>query len=84
MFIGDFMNASPPQSLMNQLETFLNYSVDLGKLAPNYDILGEKQVEFTTSPGDKLYETLQKPPFDLHFNFNVSEAEKCSGLCGYF
>lgn len=73
-FLGDFMEFTPPQTLIETLETFLNYATDLGKLEKDFKLYGERQVQRnTTSPGDKLYEILQQPPFDTHFDFNITE-----------
>lgn len=67
LFIGEFTDVSPPQALIKKLQAFLQYAVDLGKLNPDYDLYGERQLEMTTSPGDKLYDILQNPPFEQHF-----------------
>lgn len=68
LFLGNFMEAAPPQTLIDMLDTFLQYSSDLGKLTIEYKLYGERQISSTTSPGDKLFEILQKPPFDTHFS----------------
>lgn len=79
LFLGDFKNAPPPTTLLHRLDAFLQYAIDLGKLTADYELYGERQLRSTTSPGDELFRILQNPPFDRHFNFNVTEPD-----CSYF
>lgn len=76
MFLGNFTEAQPPQKLMGKLKAFLDFAVDLGKIPSSYELLGERQLEETSSPGDKLYEILQIPPFDNNFSFNVTRPSR--------
>lgn len=63
---------------MRALEDFLKFAVNIGKLSEDYKLYGQRQlIEHTESPGDKLYEVLQNPPFDAHFDFNVTTPKPC-------
>jgi len=82
LFLGNYTELSPPQSLLEKLSEFLQYAVDLGKLTEDYLLYGERQFDYTTSPGDKLYEVLQQAPFDLHFDTNKATEGPCTIGCG--
>jgi hypothetical protein len=84
LFLGNFTETPPPKSLMEVLKSLLHYAIDLGKLDANFKLYGERQLDTKapSSPGDALYELLQKPPLDEHFDFNVTEPEKCWFACG--
>lgn len=76
------MNEQPPQSLINAFESFLQFAVNVGKLAEDYKLYGQRQViRETDSPGDKLFEVLQNPPLDAHFDFNVTTPSPCIVGC---
>lgn len=82
LFIGNFTEIQPPQKLMQVFETFLQFAIDLGKLHPDYKLYGDRQMqENTSSPGHNLFEALKRPPFDKHFDFNITEPEPCTFAC---
>jgi hypothetical protein len=72
--LGNFTDTPPKQSSMKVFEALLQYAIDLGKLDANFKLYGERQLDtkVPNSPGDALYELLQKPPFDEHFDFEVA------------
>lgn len=75
------MTEQPPQSLIKAFENWLKFAVNVGKLTEDYNLYGQRQLIETDSPGDKLYEVLQNPPFDAHFDFNVTTPEPCTFGC---
>lgn len=83
LFLGDFTDVAPPQSLLDKLEAFLKFAVDIGKLNKCYHLYGERQaVENSASPGDKLFEALQLPPFKKRFKLNYTANRRCEFGCG--
>jgi hypothetical protein len=84
LFLGNFTDVEPQQSLINKLSIFLQFAIDLEKLSDKFLLYGERQIVKTTSPGDKLYEILQKHPFDKHFDFNITKPAPCVIGCGLF
>jgi hypothetical protein len=85
LFLGNFTETPPPKSLMKRFEELFQYAIELEKLDSNFLLYGERQLDTKTptTPGRALHELLQQEPFDKHFNFNVTEPEKCRFGCGY-
>ena len=83
LFLGNFTESAPPQLLMKKFEVFLQYAIDLEKIETNFLLYGERQINLKTplNPGDALFKTLKQPPFDKHFDFNITEPEPCSYFC---
>lgn len=85
LFLGNFTDISPPQSLLDKLQAFLQFAVDIGKLNKCYHLYGERQVnETSTSPGDKLFAALQIPPLNKHFKTNFTADNLCEFGCGLY
>lgn len=82
LFVGNFMDEEPPQSLLKAFEDLIRFAVSVGKLSEDFKLYGQRQlIRNTESPGDKLYEVLQNPPFDAHFDFNVTTPKPCEIGC---
>lgn len=85
LFLGNFTDIAPPQSLLDKLQAFLQFAVDIGKLHWCYHLYGERQINETlTSPGDKLFEALQTPPLNKHFKANFTANNLCEFGCGLY
>lgn len=79
LFIGNFTEISPPQALMAEFANFLQYSVDVDKLIPNFKLLVNTK-QSPLGPENKLFDALQLPPFDKHFSLeNVARINKIGG-----
>ncbi|XP_017791642.1 PREDICTED: peptidoglycan-recognition protein LE-like [Habropoda laboriosa] len=61
-FIGTFNTVEPPKIQLVAAQRLIEIGVEEGKIAPNYKLLGHKQVSRTLSPGDKLYSIIQTWP----------------------
>ncbi|KAL3272274.1 hypothetical protein HHI36_022754 [Cryptolaemus montrouzieri] len=60
--IGDWTVQLPPQSQMDVVKKLIDYGVQTGKIAPNYMLLGHRQVRDTECPGNAFYEEIKKWP----------------------
>lgn len=82
MFLGDFENVEPLQSLIQSFENLIQFGIDLGKFDHNYQLYGDRQVRHNvTRPGDRLFAILQKLPFSEHFNSTASPASEAVSRC---
>lgn len=81
LFIGSFKEDKPSKSLMEAFDAFLQFAVNVGKLTEDYLLYGQRQLIQTNSPSEKLFECLQEPPFDAHFDFNVTTPKPCEIGC---
>ncbi|GLH07348.1 Peptidoglycan-recognition protein LA [Gryllus bimaculatus] len=61
-FIGTFNTVLPPARQLTAAKQLIELGVKLGKISENYKLLGHKQVSATESPGNVLYQELQKWP----------------------
>ncbi|KAM4825891.1 peptidoglycan recognition protein 1 isoform 1-T1 [Thomomys bottae] len=61
-FMGNYMERAPPRRSMRALENLLEYGVARGFLRTNYQLKGHRDVQQTASPGDQLYEAIQRLP----------------------
>ncbi|KAM8709755.1 hypothetical protein ACLKA7_016544 [Drosophila subpalustris] len=61
-FIGNFNDEAPTDSALAAAQSLLEHAVSQGQLAPDYKLLGHRQVSATKSPGDALYPLLEKWP----------------------
>lgn len=61
-FIGTFNSVIPNASQLHAAQQLIKVGVEAGKIAPNYKLLGHRQVSATLSPGDALYKVIQTWP----------------------
>ncbi|XP_071564596.1 peptidoglycan-recognition protein SB2-like [Temnothorax nylanderi] len=61
-FIGDFTSVVPPKTQLRAAQKLIEFGVGAGKIAPDYKLLGHRQVVKTKSPGDALYNEIKKWP----------------------
>jgi len=61
-FIGTFNSIIPPKRQLHAAKKIIELGVQGGKIAPDYKLLGHRQVSETLSPGDALYSVIQKWP----------------------
>nr|CAD7194093.1 unnamed protein product [Timema douglasi] len=58
-FIGIFEKTAPLMQQLEEFQTFLNVSVEKGKLSADYKLIGHRQVSITDSPGQALYDIIR-------------------------
>nr|CAD7266114.1 unnamed protein product [Timema shepardi] len=58
-FIGIFEKTAPLMQQLEEFQTFLNVSVEKGKLSADYKLIGHRQVSITDSPGQALYNIIR-------------------------
>lgn len=68
MFLGDFRNEKPPETLIDAFQDLIQFGMDLGKIDLDYTLYGDCQVRETDTPGSALISFFQEPPFSEHFN----------------
>ncbi|XP_077260710.1 peptidoglycan-recognition protein SD-like [Temnothorax americanus] len=61
-FIGNFTSVVPPKTQLNAAKELIELGVRAGKIAPDYKLLGARQVVNNKSPGDALYNVIKKWP----------------------
>lgn len=61
-FIGTFNSIKPPKRQLYAAQRIIELGVEAGKIAPNYKLLGHRQISETLSPGDALYSIIQTWP----------------------
>ncbi|KAF3420696.1 hypothetical protein E2986_01331 [Frieseomelitta varia] len=61
-FIGTFNTVVPPKSQLYAAQRIIELGVENGKIAPDYKLLGHRQVSRTLSPGSALYSVIQTWP----------------------
>ncbi|XP_066121420.1 peptidoglycan recognition protein 1 [Saccopteryx bilineata] len=61
-FMGNYMERSPPPRAIRAAKSLLACGVARGALLSNYEVKGHRDVQQTLSPGDQLYEIIQKWP----------------------
>ncbi|XP_004481590.1 peptidoglycan recognition protein 1 [Dasypus novemcinctus] len=61
-FMGNYMERVPPAQAIQAAQSLLACGVAQGALSPNYEVKGHRDVQQTLSPGDRLYEIIQKWP----------------------
>nr|QCQ73737.1 peptidoglycan recognition protein [Bombus impetuosus] len=61
-FIGTFNTVIPPKSQLYAAQRLIELGIENGKIAPDYKLLGHRQVSRTLSPGDALYSVIQTWP----------------------
>ncbi|XP_055925286.1 peptidoglycan recognition protein 1-like [Argiope bruennichi] len=59
-FIGNFMEVTPSQKMLDAALNLIKCGVKEGYLAPTYELTGHRDVACTLSPGDKLYEIIRQ------------------------
>nr|AXE15816.1 peptidoglycan recognition protein 1 [Archivesica packardana] len=58
-FMGDYSHKLPSDAAICTLQAMIQWGVALGKISPNYELYGHRDVRDTECPGDKLYELIQ-------------------------
>nr|CAD7455587.1 unnamed protein product [Timema tahoe] len=61
-FIGIFEKTAPLMQQLEEFQTFLNVSVEKGKLSADYKLIGHRQVSITDSPGQALHDIIRTWP----------------------
>ncbi|XP_071640911.1 peptidoglycan-recognition protein SD-like [Temnothorax longispinosus] len=61
-FIGTFDSVVPPEPQLRAAQKIIELGVEAGKIAPDYKLLGHRQVSKTLSPGDALYNEIKNWP----------------------
>ncbi|XP_032685902.1 peptidoglycan-recognition protein LE-like [Odontomachus brunneus] len=61
-FIGNFSCITPSKVQLYATRKVIEIGVNYGKIAPNYKLLGQRQVLKTLSPGEALYDILKSWP----------------------
>ena len=57
-FIGTFNDVVPPKRQIRAALKVIEKGVELGKILPNYKVLGHRQTSPTLSPGNQLYKII--------------------------
>jgi len=58
--IGDWQTTSPPQNMIDALEQLIAFGVQQGNIAPDYELMGHRQVRDTACPGNALFDQIIK------------------------
>ncbi|KAG8226176.1 hypothetical protein J437_LFUL012351 [Ladona fulva] len=58
--IGIFCEQTPPEIQISAAQELIQEGVRLGKISPDYKLVGHRQISPTESPGEMLYQELQK------------------------
>ncbi|XP_071445005.1 peptidoglycan-recognition protein LC-like [Hetaerina americana] len=58
-FVGIFDTALPPPIQIRACKLLIEEGVKLGKISPNYKLIGDRQVSSSRNPGEKLFEELK-------------------------
>jgi len=59
-FVGTFHNVLPPKKQLDAVQKLIELGVEIGKIAPDYTLLGHRQVSNKTlSPGEALYNIIK-------------------------
>lgn len=58
-FIGQFCEQLPPSTSMQICKALLKMGVEDGHIAPDYKLVGQREVMPTLGPGQMLYDKLQ-------------------------
>lgn len=66
-FIGTFNAVKPPKGQLRAAQKIIEFGVKAGKIAPDYKLLGHRQISKTLSPGDALFSDIQTWP---HWSLN--------------
>lgn len=61
-FIGTFNAVIPPKRQLYAAQRIIELGVEAGKIAPDYKLLGHRQISETLSPGDALYSIIKTWP----------------------
>lgn len=61
-FIGTFNTVVPSKVQLHAAQKIIEIGVKAGKIAPDYKLLGHRQVSKTLSPGQALYDNLKTWP----------------------
>ncbi|XP_076683254.1 peptidoglycan-recognition protein LC isoform X1 [Andrena cerasifolii] len=61
-FIGTFNAVKPPRNQLYAAQRLIELGVEGGKIAPDYKLLGHRQISQTLSPGDALYSIIKTWP----------------------
>ncbi|XP_046390179.1 peptidoglycan-recognition protein LC-like [Ischnura elegans] len=58
-FVGTFESVMPPPVQIRACKLLIEEGVKMGKISPNYKLIGDRQVSPTKSPGDALFEEMK-------------------------
>ncbi|XP_054444459.1 peptidoglycan recognition protein 1 [Pteronotus mesoamericanus] len=61
-FMGNYMERAPPPRAIRAAKSLIGCGVARGALLPKYKVKGHRDLQRTLSPGDQLYEIIQKWP----------------------
>ena len=61
-FIGTFNAVKPPKNQLYAAQRLIELGIEGGKIAPDYKLLGHRQISQTLSPGDALYSIITTWP----------------------
>lgn len=61
-FIGTFNKVIPPQRQLIAAQMLIDQGVKMGKLEPDYQLYGHRQLIPSESPGAALYDIIKKWP----------------------
>lgn len=61
-FIGTFNTVVPPKTQLHAAQKIIELGIEIGKIAPDYKLLGHRQISKTLSPGDALYNEIKTWP----------------------
>lgn len=67
-FIGNFTRTNPNEKQLAAAKCLIDEGINIGKIAPNYRLLGHRQVKATESPGANLYAIIKTWP---HWSSNT-------------
>ncbi|XP_067216644.1 peptidoglycan recognition protein-like isoform X2 [Linepithema humile] len=62
VFIGPFHNIKPPEKQLDAAQKLIELGVEIGKIAPDYKLLGLRQIVNNLNPGKALYNIIKTWP----------------------
>ncbi|CAH0549100.1 unnamed protein product [Brassicogethes aeneus] len=66
-FLGNFQRSSPSEKQLETVQNLVSCGVELGKISPQYKLIGHRQGKSTECPGQTLFDIIKKWP---HFEPN--------------
>uniref|UniRef100_A0A0C9RBE2 PGRP-LB_0 protein n=1 Tax=Fopius arisanus TaxID=64838 RepID=A0A0C9RBE2_9HYME len=60
--IGDFSHFLPNEGALKALDSLITCGVALGKISPDYNVIGHRQARNTVCPGETFYKYVMKMP----------------------
>ncbi|KAL5273969.1 PGRPLB family protein [Megaselia abdita] len=74
--IGDWSDELPPEKMLVATKNLIEFGIDKGYIAKDYQLVGHRQVRDTSCPGERLYKEIQTWKHYVpspHYNQDINE-----------